>query len=149
MELAQLNRDYEVQKTNFEKLVQRREQAKLTGELGESGSVDFKVIEPPRVSPKPVAPNRLSLILAVLVLSLGAGVAASFLMSQALPTISSTKELAAVAQLPVLGPVSYQLTSVVLRSRRRSNYVFAGGITGLGALFGAALTLLLIAARLG
>ena len=148
-ELAQLNRDYDVQKANFEKLMQRREQAKLTGELGESGSVDFKVIEPPRVSPKPVAPNRPSLVAASLVLSLAAGVAASLLMSQVLPTIASTKELRVVTRLPVLGAVCYQLTPVVLRRRRRSIYLFAGGVTGLGALFGAALTLLLIVARVG
>ena len=56
-ELAQLNRDYQIQKANFEQLVQRREQAKLTGQLDESGGVDFRVIDPPRVSPKPVAPE--------------------------------------------------------------------------------------------
>ena len=61
-ELAQLNRDYQIQKTNFEQLVQRREQAKMTGQLDESGGVDFRVIDPPRVSSKPVAPNRLLLI---------------------------------------------------------------------------------------
>ena len=148
-ELAQLNRDYDIQKANFEKLVQRRQQAKLTGELGETGSVDFRVIEPPRVSPQPVSPNRLTLIVALLVLAVGVGVAASFLMNQVLPTISSVKDLGTVAQLPVLGFVSYQLTPMVLRRRKRNNYIFAGGVTGLGALFGAALTVLLIAARFG
>jgi polysaccharide chain length determinant protein (PEP-CTERM system associated) len=148
-ELAQLNRDYQVQKANFEQLVQRREQAKLTGAMGESGGVDFKVIDPPRVSPKPVAPNRPLLIVATLVLSLGAGVASSFLVSRAFPTVSTVKQLRAVVELPILGSISYRPTAEVLRQRRRDSYAFAGGVTGLCALFGVALALLFMAGRMG
>jgi uncharacterized protein involved in exopolysaccharide biosynthesis len=148
-ELAQLNRDYQVQKANFEQLVQRREQAKLTGQMGKSGGVDFRVIDPPRVSSKPVAPNRLHLIAAALVLSLGMGVAASFMVSQAFPTISTTKDLRAVAQTSVLGSVSYRPTPAMVRRRRRKNYAFAAGTVGLCGLFSAALTVLLIATRVG
>jgi polysaccharide chain length determinant protein (PEP-CTERM system associated) len=145
---AQLNRDYEIQKKNFEQLVQRREQAKLTGQLDRSGGVDFRVIDPPRVSPKPVAPNRLKLIVAVLVLSVGAGVACSFIVSRAFPTISSIKELHVFTELSVLGSVSHWPTPKMLRSRRRKNYVFAGGVTGLCALFGLALSILVLAQRM-
>jgi polysaccharide chain length determinant protein (PEP-CTERM system associated) len=148
-ELAQLNRDYEIQKTNFEKLVQRREQAKLTGELGQSGSVDFRVIEPPRVSAHPVAPNRLLLILGTLVLSIGAGVGVSLVVNQAFPTVATIKELRAVAELSVLGSVSFQATPTMLRQRQRNTLAFAGGVTGLCALFGVALTVLFAAARMG
>jgi len=148
-ELAQLNRDYQVQKTNFEKLVERREQAKLTGEMGESGGVDFRVIDPPRVSHEPVAPNRLKLIAAALVLSLGAGVTVSFLVSQAFPTVSSARELRGIAQTSVLGSVSLRPTPASLRRRKRSNYVFAAGVAGLCALFSVALTLLFVATRAG
>ncbi len=132
-ELAQLNRDYQIQKANFEQLVQRREQAKMTGQMGESGGVDFRVIDPPRVSPKPVAPNRLLLIAAALVLSLGAGVAASFVVSQAFPTVSTVRDLRAVAQTSVLGSVSYRPTPAMVRRRKRNNYAFAAGVTGLCA----------------
>ena len=146
-ELAQLNRDYEIQKSNFEKLVQRREQAKLTGELDESGRVDFKVIEPPRVSPRPVAPNRMLLMLATLGLTLGAGVATSFVASQLFPTVDTVKELRNLTELAVLGSVSTQPTLEVVRQRERNRYTFAGGVTGLGALFGVALTIAFVAAR--
>jgi len=148
-ELAQLNRDYQVQKTNFEQLVQRREQAKLTGRMGESGGVDFRVIDPPRVSSKPVAPNRLQLIMAALALSLGAGVAASFMVSQAFPTVSTVRDLRTVAQTSVLGSVSYRPTPATLRRQKRTNYVFAAGVAGLGALFTFALTVLFVATRVG
>jgi polysaccharide chain length determinant protein (PEP-CTERM system associated) len=146
-ELAQLNRDYEIQKSNFEKLVQRREQAKLTGELGERGSVDFRVIDPPRVSPKPVAPNRLVLMLVVVSLSAGAGMGASLLANQVLATVSTVRDLRALTHLRVLGAVSRQVTAAVLRQRRRAAYAFAGGLTGLCAVYGVALAVLLLAMR--
>jgi polysaccharide chain length determinant protein (PEP-CTERM system associated) len=148
-ELAQLNREYLVQKTNYEQLVQRREQAKLTGELDESGSVDFSVIDPPRVSSTPVAPNRLLLVAAALVLSLGAGVGFSFILHRAFPTVSTLKGLHAVTQTPALGFVSYRPTPAILRSKRRSNYAFAGGATGLCSLFAVTLIVLLVGERMG
>ena len=142
-ELAQLNREYQVQKTNFEQLVQRRESAKLTGQLDETGG-QFRVIDPPRVSPTPVAPNRFQLFIGALLLSLGAGVASSFLVSQAFPTISTVKALRSITQAPVLGSVSYWTTPTMVRNRRREHYAFAGGLTGLCALFGVVLTVLLV-----
>jgi polysaccharide chain length determinant protein (PEP-CTERM system associated) len=146
-ELAQLNRDYEIQKTNFEKLVQRREQAKLTGEMGQTGSVNFRVIEPPRVSPRPVAPNRMLLLMASAMLSLGAGVAVALAASQLFPTISTVRELRALSGLAVLGLVSIQPTPEVVRQRKRRNYTFAGAVTGLGALFAVALAVMAVVVR--
>ena len=148
-QLAQLNREYQVQKSNFEQLVSRRESAKLTGELDESSAVDFKVVDPPRVSSKPVAPDRLKLIGAVLAMSLAAGLGVSYAASQMFPTLSSARDLYAVAQRPVLGTISFQVTPAAARRRRRRNLAFAGAATGLVVLFGLALATVLIAGRLG
>ena len=61
-EYSQLNRDYDIMKKNYETLVARRESAELSGEMEATGSVaDFRLIDPPRASPQPVAPNRLLL----------------------------------------------------------------------------------------
>ena len=62
-ELMQLNRDYQVQKANYDGLIARRESAQLTSQMEQTTSVaDFRIIDPPRVSPKPVAPNRLLML---------------------------------------------------------------------------------------
>jgi uncharacterized protein involved in exopolysaccharide biosynthesis len=56
-ELAQMNRDYELDKRNYEQLVSRRDSAELSGDLDNAGSMaDFRLIDPPRSSSKPVAP---------------------------------------------------------------------------------------------
>ena len=62
-ELVQLNRDYDIHKKNFEQLATRREAAELTGDLESvAGIADFRVIDPPRASSRPVAPNRSLLL---------------------------------------------------------------------------------------
>lgn len=70
-EFAQLNRDYALDKKNYEQLVSRRDSAELTGDLDSAGSMaDFRLIDPPRASSTPVAPNRIILFPLGLVLAI-------------------------------------------------------------------------------
>ena len=146
-ELAQLNRDYDVQKKQYEALVQRRESAALGGEIDATGSAEFKVIDPPRVSPQPVAPNRLLLMTFAFLGGLAAGLAASFLASQIAPTFHDTRALRELLKRPVLGSVSLIAQPAVLRQRRRGLLAFIGGIGGFVAAYGAALALVFIAVK--
>jgi polysaccharide chain length determinant protein (PEP-CTERM system associated) len=142
-ELGALNRDYQVHKANYEGLVQRRESAQLTGELDESAGVaDFRIIDPPRVSPKPVWPDRPMLLGAVVLLSLAAGIAAAFAASQLFPTFFNANALQSVTGRPVLGVVSVQPNAIQNRWRRRRQVAFAGAVGGLFALYGGAFLLL-------
>src|SRR5574343_130202 len=106
-ELAQLNRDYELDKRNYEQLVSRRDSAELSGDLDTAGSMaDFRLVDPPRASSKPVAPNRLMLLPIGLLLALGGGLFAAFAASQIHPVFFDSKTLREVTDLPVLGMVS-------------------------------------------
>ncbi len=106
-ELAQLNRDYELDKRNYEQLVSRRDSAELSGDLDTAGSMaDFRLVDPPRASSKPVAPNRLMLFPLGLLLALGGGLFAAFAASQIRPVFFDSKTLREVTDLPVLGMVS-------------------------------------------
>ena len=106
-ELSQLNRDYEIQRKNYEQLVTRRESAVLTGNLDSAvGGADFRLIDPPRASSKPVAPNRAILLPLGLLLAIAGGFLAAFAASQVRPVFFDGKSLRDVTGLPVLGIVS-------------------------------------------
>ncbi len=147
-EMAQLNRDYEIIKRNYDALVARREQASMSEDVDASAKqVNFRVIEPPRVAPMPVFPNRLALIPVVLLASIGAGVAAAFAVSQLLPTFDSVRALRMATQRPVLGSVSLVLSPAMRVRSRRLNLAFAASTAGLFAIFGAWIVLTSIAMR--
>jgi polysaccharide chain length determinant protein (PEP-CTERM system associated) len=144
-EAAQLNRDYAIHKKNYEDLVQRREQASISGELDvASGLADFKVIEPPRASPRPVAPNRLLLLAGAMAAALMAGVFTTFAASQLRPVFFDANDLRSKVDLPILGVVT-RLVSDADRARQKVDLVrFAAGAGGLVALFAVALTILAV-----
>jgi polysaccharide chain length determinant protein (PEP-CTERM system associated) len=137
-EMAQLNRDYDVLQKNYEQLVARRESASLSEDVDSAaGLAEFRVVEPPRVSQRPVFPNRLALVPLVLLIALGAGVAATYAVSQLFPTFHGVRSLRDLTRRPVLGSVSMQTTGPFLHRRRRSNMAFAGGLMSLFLMYGA------------
>jgi len=106
-EFAQLNRDYDINKKNYEQLVARREAAELSGDLDAAGSVaDFRLIDPPRASQKPVAPNRMLLFPLGLLFGLASGLLAAFVASQIRPVFFEGQSLRKVTGLPLLGTIS-------------------------------------------
>ncbi len=120
-QLAQLNRDYEVNRANYQRLVERRESAKLSGEVSSvTDMLTFRVIDPPTAPAIPAGPNRLQLFSLVFVGALAAGLASALLLSQLRPTFLSPAALRETTGLPILGSVSMNWTSeqTVLRKRR-------------------------------
>ncbi len=131
-EYAQLNRDYDVLKSSYQSLVSRREAASLSGSLeARGGGADFRLIDPPRVTPQPVAPNRLLLLLASLGIALGAGVAATFAASQLRPVFFDGRSLRETFDLPVLGTVTLVPNDAMARHEKKGLRRF---LAGFGAL---------------
>ncbi len=147
-EFAQLNRDYDVQKKTYENLLARREAAAMGMGVQDAGGAQFRVIDPPRVLPQPVAPNRVLLLAIAFAASILFGLAASFVASQVMPTFHDSRTLRDVTKRPILGMVSMLPSLVLHRMSRRRAYLFAGGVGGLLASFTAVLVLALIAARI-
>jgi polysaccharide chain length determinant protein (PEP-CTERM system associated) len=134
-QLAQLNRDYLVNKENYQKLVERRESARLSGDLSSATDMlTFRVIDPPTVPSQPSGPNRLRLFSLVFAGALAAGIAVAFLMSQVRPTFLSQATLREVTGLPVLGAIGMNWTSA--QTVRRKRRLVALGVSVL-VLFGA------------
>ena len=87
-EFAQLNRDYDIQKRTYEALLSRRESAALGEGVADAGGTRFKVIDPPRVSPQPVFPDRIVLLGIVFAAAALIGIGASFAASELMPTFT-------------------------------------------------------------
>jgi polysaccharide chain length determinant protein (PEP-CTERM system associated) len=135
-QLAQLNRDYDINKKKYEELVRQR----VDLNIGESGptAIDFKVIDPANRPEKPSAPNRLLLMPLVALFALVAGAALMFLISQLKPSFIDARTLGEVLGLPVLGVVTMLATSERKRKRVRGVLAFGGGVAGFVMCMGAA-----------
>ncbi len=133
-EYAQLNRDYDIHKKNYDSLAQRREEAAISeGMSAVSGVADFRLIDPPRTSPKPVAPDRPVLLPLVLLAALAAGFAASVAASHVKPVFVDTHTLRDVTGMPLLGVVSLRVTPD-LQARGRKDRIRVAA--ALGSLVG-------------
>lgn len=140
-QLSQLNRDYQINKSNYEKLVASRESAKLSGNLtATTEMMNFRIVDPPILPSVPIGPNRPLLISLAFVASLAAGIAGALVMSQIRPTFMSQSALREATGLPVLGSVSMNWTDQEVARRRRS-------MMALGLAFG--LMVLLYAGVIG
>jgi len=105
-ELAQLTRDYEVLRTRYGEMLQQFETAKLSDVVGQKDQVEFSVLDPPAALAQPVAPQRLLLLLGVLLLGLAAGGFTAVLLSRMNPVFDSVTTLRDITGLPVIGAVS-------------------------------------------
>ncbi|WP_300452724.1 XrtA system polysaccharide chain length determinant [Accumulibacter sp.] len=143
-EYAQLNRDYDINKKNYEQLVQRRESASMGSEMDSTAGVDFRLIDPPRVSPKPVAPNRTLLLPLTLLLALGAGVAVTFAASQIRPVFFDSRSLREACGLPLLGTVSLLVDDARKRRERKDLLRFAAACGSLVAVYATGLLALFL-----
>jgi polysaccharide chain length determinant protein (PEP-CTERM system associated) len=135
-EYAQLNRDYDVNKKNFESLVSRRESASISGEMQSvAGVSDFRLVDPPRVSPNPVSPNRRLLVPLALIFALACGIGASYVANEARTTFHDARTLREATGLPMLGSVSLLVSDPARVATRRNTYRFVGGVTALLAIY--------------
>jgi polysaccharide chain length determinant protein (PEP-CTERM system associated) len=116
-ELARLDRDYKVTKEQYDQLVHRREQAKVSDDAARTGIVRFETIEPPRASNGPVSPRRGLLFAAALAFAVGAGLLLAILPQILAPSFGDTGQLEKLG-LPVLGAVSVVRTTEQLRRRK-------------------------------
>jgi len=136
-QLAQLNRDYQVNRENYQRLVERREQARLSGDLSSATDIlSFRVIEPPTAPLVPTGPNRPVLFTAAFIVALLAGLASAFLMSQFRPTFLSQAALREVTGVPILGTINMHWTDDQKVRRKKRLYGLAATVLLLIGVYG-------------
>jgi polysaccharide chain length determinant protein (PEP-CTERM system associated) len=135
-ELAQLNRDYQVNKAQYDQLLQRLESARISQRADQStGDVKFRVIEPPIMPMVPSGPERTLLSALVLLASLGAGLGFALLLQQVRPVFSTKDTLRQVTGLPVLGSVTAAVLHGFVPWYRRQTALVGGAIAALVGAF--------------
>ncbi|MBX3565048.1 MAG: chain-length determining protein [Sphingomonas sp.] len=135
-EQGQIDREYQVLKDQYDKLLSDREQLKVTSQAQTvSDTVKFNVIDPPTQPRAPTAPNRPLLLTAVLIAGLGAGVAAAFALAKLRTTFSTASKLEKASGMPVIGSIGEVLTSAQIALRRKKLTLFAGGVAALGVAY--------------
>lgn len=106
-EMKSLNRDYDTINKKYAELLERREQAQITGRIDdETSSLKFKIADPPDKPLKPSSPNRKILYSVIFVVALAAGFGLAFLINLLRPVILATSQLSKVTGFPVLGEIS-------------------------------------------
>ncbi|HEX2763756.1 MAG TPA: XrtA system polysaccharide chain length determinant [Allosphingosinicella sp.] len=133
-EQERLNRDYEVLKRQYDKLLEDREQVRLRSDVqSKTDAVKFRVIDPPAQPSAPLTPNRPLLLTLVLFAGLAAGIGAAFVLGQIQTTFPTRARLAEATGLPVLGSIS-EVVTAENRALNRQRLVWLGsGTAALGA----------------
>jgi polysaccharide chain length determinant protein (PEP-CTERM system associated) len=126
-EYAQLNRDYDIIRKNYDQLVARRESASLGVKIDETEPLaDFRVVEPPRVSRFPVFPSHLHLAALSLLLTLAAAVGAVLVAETLRPTLDDTAALQQlIGSRKVIGAVSVSRNAAAVQQERAEFLRFA------------------------
>jgi polysaccharide chain length determinant protein (PEP-CTERM system associated) len=136
-EQARLNRDYDVLKQQYDRLLSDREQVRLRRDVQTgTNAVTFRVIDPPSRPTVPKTPNRPMLLTLILIAAFGAGIAGAFVLAQLKTTYSTQKSLANATGLPVFGTVSEVVTAAQKAVRRQRLRWLGGGVAALGAAYG-------------
>lgn len=131
-QLKQLNRDYVVISQQHQQMLERRESARLSGDVERNANdVTFRVIDPPFVPRQPSYPNKPLLNAGVLLFAMGGGGAAALLVSLLYPIVTDARMLAQSTGLPLLGTVSFHRS---IGEARAQHWRLAGFITCLCAL---------------
>lgn len=134
---AQLTRNYEVTKKQYDALLARLDSTRLGQQAATTGLVKFQVIDPPSAGFKPVSPHRALLILGALIAALAAGGGLAYLLHLIRPVFVSTRQLAAATGLTVLGSVSMAWADKHRIEARQGTIryaLWAGGLVFLGAV---------------
>ncbi len=135
-ELSSINRDYTINKVQYDTLLKRRESAKISQEAENAGDqVKFKIVEPPHVSFTPTSPNRPIFNAAVLIVALGGGLGLVFLFGQFSPVVHDQKTLRELTGYPVFGSITLVRSPEMINKRKMDITIYAASIALLSMIF--------------
>jgi protein tyrosine kinase modulator len=137
-QLAEVNRNYENSRQNYQSLLQKKLQSELATNLEKRQQGEqFRIIDPPNLPLKPTEPNRLEILTIGWALGLCLGLGVTALLETTDETVHNERNLLESVQVPVLVHVP------LLKSHRERVY------TRLYQVCEAMMTVLLLTASVG
>ncbi len=134
-ELAVIEQRYASLQKTYDDIVRRYEAALITNQVDRDKNIaKVRIVEQPSVSPLPVGPKRLKLIVAVTVLGVLAGVAMAAFRSRQKQVVGTIRELRRQVELPVLGAVSMYRSRQMMAQERAERIKLLIGWAMLGSL---------------
>lgn len=124
-EYTRLTRDYEITQMQYNAILQRLEQARVSEDAQLTGIVKFQVVDPPAASFQPVFPTRPDLLIALLLFAVAVGIAIAWVMRRLNPVFDSARSLQDTTGLPVIGVVSLTWLEVYRAGVKKDFYRFA------------------------
>jgi polysaccharide chain length determinant protein (PEP-CTERM system associated) len=147
VQLARLNRDYDILKKKHAEFISRREQAKISRERDIGAErVKYEIVDPPRVPAIPDGPSRTIMISAVLAVAIAAGIGFTVLLSYVNSSFADPAQLRQMFGMTVLGTVS-RVQSLTQQTWQLAKFsAFAASTM---ALFGVYGVMMLMETRIG
>ena len=140
-EQTRLERNYQVLKVQYDKLLADRDDVRLRGDVqSQTASAKFSVIDPPSSPKSPAAPNRPLLLTIVLIAAIGSGIGAAFALGQLQGSYATPSRLAKASGLPVLGSIHEVLTPDQRADRTAKMKLFTGGTAALVGIYALLMT---------
>jgi polysaccharide chain length determinant protein (PEP-CTERM system associated) len=126
-EFQQLNRDYDVNKSEYAALLESYQKARMGEQADNAGSVRFEIVLPPTASLQPVWPRRTLFIAAVWAVAMAAGAAVAYGLHTIRPIVASVSGVKSLTNLPVLGVVGAAFPT-------REQIIFRGRLVSFSAV---------------
>jgi len=128
--MLDLTRDYEMSRQNYQALLQKRLNARVSENLEKRQKAEqFRIIDPAKVPEKPFKPDRVKIVLLGSLLSLGAGGGLIFLREFLKPSYRRLEDLQETVHLPVLATIpayhAVQGTAQPLITQQQSDSLIA------------------------
>jgi polysaccharide chain length determinant protein (PEP-CTERM system associated) len=133
-EYQQLNRDYDVNKTQYNALLESYQKARLGERADNAGSIRFEVVLPPTAPLSPVSPKRGILLAAIWLGSMVLAATVAYLVSILKPVVSSVRSVNELTPFPVLGIVGVAFPTQRTRENMRHIWRFSAATAGLFAV---------------
>jgi polysaccharide biosynthesis transport protein len=128
--LLDLTRDYDMSRQNYQALLQKRLNARVSENLEKRQKAEqFRIIDPAKVPEKPFKPDRVKIVLLGSLLSLGASGGLIFLREFLKPSYRRLEDLQETVHLPVLATIpayhAVQGTAQPLVTQQQSDSLIA------------------------